>query len=158
MITTFYLPIKIIFGAGSFKQLGVEARELGQKAMLVTGRSSMRRAGVLDRVVQDLKNNGVDTLVFDRVVSNPHASTIDEGARMVRQEGIELVIGLGGGSAMDTAKGIVLASTGTRPLWDYIGSEIKISGAVLPLILVPTMAATGSEANSSFSITNSIPS
>jgi len=154
MITTFYLPTKIIFGVGSFKQLGMEAKELGQKAMLVTGRSSMRRTGVLDRVVQDLKNNGVDTLVFDKVVSNPLASTIDEGARIARQDGIELIIGLGGGSAMDTAKGIVLTSTGTKPLWDYIGSEIKISGPVLPLILVPTMAATGSEANSSFSITN----
>ena len=70
MITTFYLPTKIIFGAGSFNQLGAGARELGQKAMLVTGRSSMRRPGVVDRVVQDLKNNGVDTLVFDKEVSN----------------------------------------------------------------------------------------
>lgn len=154
MITTFYLPTRIIFGAGSFKQLGAEAREMGQKAMLVTGRSSMRRTGVLDRVVQDLKNNGVDTLVFDKVVSNPHASTIDEGARMARQEGSELIIGLGGGSAMDTAKGIVLASTGTKPIWDYVGSDIKVSGSVLPLILVPTMAATGSEANCGASITN----
>ena len=70
MITTFHLPTKIIFGAGSFNQLGAEAREMGQKAMLVTGRSSMRRAGVLDRVVHDLKNNGVDTQIFDKEVSN----------------------------------------------------------------------------------------
>ena len=70
MITTFYLPTKIIFGAGNFNQLGAEAREMGQKAMLVTGHSSMRRAGVLDRVVQDLKNNGVDTQVFNKEVSN----------------------------------------------------------------------------------------
>ena len=56
MITTFHLPTKIVFGGGSFKQLEAEAREMGQKAMLVTGRSSMRRTGVLDRVVQDLKN------------------------------------------------------------------------------------------------------
>lgn len=70
MITTFYLPTKIIFGTGSLKQLGTEARELGQQAMLVTGRSSMRRTRVVDRVVQDLKNNGVDTLVFDKEVSN----------------------------------------------------------------------------------------
>ncbi len=154
MITTFYLPTKIIFGAGSFNQLGAEARELGVKAMLVTGRSSVRRTGVLDSVVQDLKSNGVDTLVFDKVVSNPRASTIDEGARMARQEGVKLVIGLGGGSAMDTAKGIVLASTGTKPIWDYVGSDIKVSGSVLPLILVPTIAATGSEANCGAGITN----
>ena len=154
MITTFYLPTRIIFGAGSLSQLGAEARELGQKAMLVTGLGSMRRTGVLDRVVGGLRSNGVDTLVFDKVVPNPHTSTIDEGAKMARQEGVELIIGLGGGSAMDTAKGIVLASTGTKPIWDYIGTDIKVSGSVLPLILVPTMAATGSEANCSASITN----
>jgi len=154
MITTFYLPTKIIFGVGSFKQLGAEAKELGQKAMLVTGRSSVRRTGVLDRVIQDLKNNGVEALVFDKAVPNPRASTIDEGAGVVRKEGIDLVIGLGGGSAMDTAKGIVLASTGTKPFWDYIGTDIKVSGPVLPLILVPTTAATGSEANYFASITN----
>jgi len=153
MITAFHLPTRIIFGVGSLSQLGAEARELGQKAMLVTGLGSMRRTGVLDRVVGGLRSNGVDTLVFDKVVPNPHTSTIDEGAKMARQEGVELIIGLGGGSAMDTAKGIVLASTGTKPIWDYIGTDIKVSGPLLPLILVPTMAATGSEANGGASIT-----
>ena len=154
MITTFHLPTKIIFGVGGFKQLGAEAKEFGQKAILVTGRSSMQRTGLLAKGIQDLKNNGVDALVFDKVVPNPRASTIDEGARVVRREGIDLVIGLGGGSAMDTAKGIVLASTGTKPFWDYIGADIKVSGPMLPLILVPTIAATGSEANYFASITN----
>lgn len=154
MITTFHLPTRIIFGVGSFKQLGTEAKEFGQKAMLVIGRSSVRRTGVLDSAVEDLKSNGVDTLIFDKVVPNPRASTIDEGAGVVRREGIDLVIGLGGGSAMDTAKGIVLASTGTKPFWDYIGTDIKVSGPVLPLILVPTTAATGSEANYFAAITN----
>ena len=154
MITTFYLPTRIIFGVGSFKQLGAEAKEFGQKAMLVIGRSSVRRTGVLDSAVEDLKSNGVDTLIFDKVVPNPRASTIDEGAGVVRREGIDLVIGLGGGSAMDTAKGIVLASTGTKPFWDYIGTDIKVSGPVLPLILIPTTAATGSEANYFAAITN----
>ena len=154
MITTFHLPTRIIFGVGSLKQLGAEARELGQKAILVTGRGSVRRTGMLDGVIQDLRNNGVDTLIFDKVVPNPRTSTIDEGARLVRQEGVDLIIGLGGGSAMDTAKGIRLASTGTKPLWDYIGTDIKVSGTLLPLILVPTTAATGSEANNFALITN----
>ena len=154
MITTFHLPTRIIFGSGSIKQLGVEAGKLGKKAMLVTGRSSVRRTGLLDRVIQDLKNNGVDALVFDKAVPNPRAATIDEGAGVARREGIDLVIGLGGGSAMDTAKGIVLASSGTRPIWDYIVTDVKVSGAVLPLILVPTIAASGSETNYFASITN----
>ncbi len=154
MITTFHLPTRIIFGVGSLKLLGTEAGEIGQKAMLVTGRSSMRRTGLLDKVIQDLKNNGVDALLFDKAVPNPRATTIDEGASVVRREGIDLVIGLGGGSAMDTAKGITLASSGTKPIWDYIVTDIKVSGPVLPLILVPTFAATGSEANHLAAITN----
>lgn len=153
MITTFYLPTKIIFGIGSLNQLGTEVRALGQKAILVTGRDSMRRAGVIDRVVQDLKNNGVNTLVFDKVAPNPRASIVDEGAGVVRQEGVELIIGLGGGSAMDVARGIALASTGTKPFWDYVGRNTTASGPVLPIILVPTVAAVG-YTQPSASITN----
>ena len=154
MITTFHLPTKIIFGTGSIAQLGVEARRIGQKAILVTGSSSMRQTGVLDRVIHDLKANGVDTVTFDKVEPNPRASTVDEGARMARDSGIDLVIGLGGGSAMDAAKGIVLASTGTEPIWHYIEAEVEIMGRVPSLILVPTVAASGSESNSGAVITN----
>ena len=155
MIMTFHLPTKIIFGAESLKQLGAEAGKLGKKAMLVTGQSSLRRSGLLDKVVQDLKNNGMEVLVFDRVVPNPRAATIDEAARLAREKGIDLIIGMGGGSTMDSAKGIRLASTGTKPIWEYIvGGEVKVNEPLRPLILVPTMAATGSEANHFASITN----
>ncbi|MCK5434067.1 MAG: iron-containing alcohol dehydrogenase [Dehalococcoidales bacterium] len=154
MITTFHLPTKIIFGAGSLVQLGVEAKRTGHKAILVTGSSSMHQTGVLDRVIHDLKANGVDTVTFDKVEPNPRASTVDEGAKMARDSGIDLVIGLGGGSAMDAAKGIVLASIGTEPIWHYIEAEVKIIGHVPSLILVPTVAASGSEANSGAVITN----
>jgi len=156
MITTFHLPTKIIFGTGSLARLGEEAKKIGRKAMLVTGSSSMRKAGVTDRVVHDLKANGVDTLIFDKVEPNPRASTVDEGARIVRGSGVELVIGLGGGSAMDMAKGIALASTGTKPIWDYIiEGVIEVTDEpVPPLILVPTVAASGSEANNEAVITN----
>ncbi len=152
---SFDLPTRIIFGSGSLAQLGVEAGKLGRKAILVTGRSSMRKTGVLDRVIQDLRANGVNTLVYDKVESNPRTSTIDEGAKITREKGIDLVIGLGGGSAMDAAKGIVLASTDTKPIWDYVvGSGGKVRGPAVPLILVPTVAATGSEANNIAVITN----
>ena len=155
MTMTFHLPTKIIFGVGCIKQLGMEAGNLGKKAIMVTGQTSLRRSGLLDKVVQDLNSNRVEVIVFDRVVPNPRSSTIDEGAKLVREQGIDLLIGMGGGSAIDSAKGIRLASTGTRPIWGYISaSEIQLSQPLPPLILVPTMAATGSEANHFASITN----
>ena len=154
MITTFHLPTKIIFGSGSLAQLGVEARRLGQKAILVTGLSSMRRSGVLDKVINDLKANGIATIIYDKVEPNPRASTVDEAARIVRSKGIDIVIGLGGGSAMDAAKGIVLASTGTKSIIDYFDAEIDEKAPTASLILVPTVAGSGTEANDGAVITD----
>lgn len=153
MITTFYLPTKIIFGSGSVDQLGEEAKEIGRKAMIVTY-PDIRRVGVLNRVVEDLKAKGVDTLVFEEVEPNPRSSTVDEGARIVRSEKVDLVIGLGGGSAMDAAKGIALASTGTESIWHYMGGGVELKGPVPSIIQVPTMAGTGCEVNAGAIITN----
>lgn len=154
MLTTFYLPTKIIFGCGSLDRLGIEASRLGRKAILVTGSSSMRKAGVTDRVCNDLESNRVETFVYDRVEPNPRTSTVDEGARLAREAGVDLVIGLGGGSAMDAAKGIVLASSGSEPIWRYIENEVRVESPPPGLILVPTVAASGSEANNGAVITN----
>jgi alcohol dehydrogenase class IV len=93
--------------------LGREAAALGQKAMIVTY-PDIRRVGLLDKVVENLKSSGVDTLIFEEVEPNPRSSTVDKGAKIARDEKIDLIIGLGGGSAMDTAKGIALASSGPR--------------------------------------------
>ena len=153
MITTFYLPTKIVFGSGSVDQLGEEAKEIGRKAMIVTY-PDIRRVGLLNRVVEDLKAKGVDTLVFEEVEPNPHSSTIDKGARIVRSEKVDLIIGLGGGSAMDAAKGIALASSSTESIWHYVGASVEVKGPVPSIIQVPTMAGTGSEANVGAVITN----
>jgi len=91
----------------------LNSAELGRKAILVSGKSSLRKSGILDSVVNDLKNNGVEALVYDRIEPNPRAATVDQGAMLAREAGIDLVIGIGGGSAMDAAKGIVVAS---RPI------------------------------------------
>ncbi len=154
VLTTFYLPTRIIIGPGSFARLGTEASRLGRRAILVTGRSSLRKTGVLDRAVSDLEDKGVEALIYDRVEPNPRASTVDDGARLAREAGADLVIGLGGGSAMDAAKGITLASTGTYPIWHYIETEVEVKGQLPKLILVPTVAASGSEANNGAVITN----
>ncbi len=132
MITTFHLPTKIIFGSGSLAQLGTEAGRMGQKAILVTGSSSMRKTGVLDRVIKDLRANGITATIFDRIEPNPHITTVDEGSKLVRQQGVDIVIGLGGGSVMDAAKAIALASSGTRSIWYYIEKGANTEGQVPP--------------------------
>jgi len=153
MITTFHLPTRIVFGAGSVARLGEEAKAIGRRAIIVTY-PDIRRVGLLDRVLKDLKGKGVDTLVFEEVEPNPRSSTVDKGARIARDEKVDFIIGLGGGSAMDTAKGIALASTGSELIWHYVDSRVQVTGPVLPIIQVPTMAGTGSELNAGAVITN----
>lgn len=153
MVTRFELPTKILFGVGSIGQLGDEAAKIGKKALIVTY-PDIRRIGLLDRVVGDLKEKGVDAIAFEKVEPNPRSSTVDEGAEIARKEKINLVIGLGGGSAMDAAKGIALASTGTDSVWSYVGVRKEIQGPIPAIIQVPTMAATGSEINPIGVITN----
>lgn len=153
MITTFYLPTRIIFGPESADRLGKEAREIGRKAIIITY-PDIRRVGLLDKAVEDLKAKGVDTLIFEEVEPNPRSSTVDKGAMIARDEKVDLVIGLGGGSAMDAAKGIALASTGTESIWNYVNTSVQVTGPVPSLIQVPTMAGTGSEVNPGAVITN----
>jgi len=149
MAIIFNLPTKIIFGAGTVSKLGKEASGLGKRALLVTGGSSARKSGLLDRATKDLKDNGVEVFLLDKVTPNPRTSTVNEGVEMAREKGIDLIIALGGGSAMDAAKGIRLSVSGGRPVWDYhmLVADGKVVKPTVGLMMVPTMAATGSEAN-----------
>lgn len=153
MATVFYLPTRVVFGVGAIQELGKEAKGLGKKAVIVTY-PDIRRIGLLDKVAADLKTNGVDSLVFDKVEPNPRSATIDEGAKLARDQKIDLVIGLGGGSAMDAAKGVALASSGTESIWQYIVARLQPKGPVPSVIQVPTMAGTGAEMNYGAVITN----
>ncbi len=157
MITTLSWPAKVIFGVGSIGVLGKEASELGKKVLLVTGVHSARQTGLLGKVVQDLKDNGLDVFVFDKIIPNPRVSTIDEGAAIIRNEGLDLVIGLGGGSVMDTAKSLTLAKNGDKPIWEYTTGAVSFTEpgtCPLPLVLASTVAASGSEQDMASVITN----
>jgi alcohol dehydrogenase len=159
MTMTFHLPAKIIFGVGSIEELGEEAKGLGHRAMVVTY-PDIRRVGLLDRVLRDLTANEVAAVVFDRVEPNPRSSTVDEGALIAREERVDLLVGLGGGSAMDTAKGIALGCASGEPVWaraavrDSAGARDRAVGPAPAIVQVPTMAGTGAEVNAGAVITN----
>ncbi|PKH45000.1 alcohol dehydrogenase [Dehalococcoides mccartyi] len=146
MITTFDLSTRIIFGVGSISSLNHEASLLGRHALLVTGKGAVRRLGILERALFLLKEACVQTTLFDHVEPNPRSSTVDEGIKLARAKGVDLIIALGGGSAMDAAKAIAFGLACNGPVWDYIQQEEYPEGDLLPLIMIPTVAASGSEA------------
>jgi alcohol dehydrogenase class IV len=147
MITTIKLTPKLIFGPGALNQLTDEAKAIGRKKLMIVTYPDIRKAGHLDRVLKLVEKAGItDPVVFEKVMPNPRASMVDEGAALARKEKIDFIIGLGGGSAMDSAKCIGLGSTGTKPIWDYIGYMGAAENPPL-FIQIPTMAGTGSEMN-----------
>jgi len=150
----YYMPVHILFGRGRLKDLAT--LELpGKKALIVTGGQSARKYGYLDKVQEYLKQNGVDTVVFDKVQPNPAAGHIDEAAGLARRENCEFIIGLGGGSAIDSAKAVaIMVDNGDYAFWDYVKGKATIMQPVLPIVAVPTTAGSGSEANSRMVVTN----
>jgi hypothetical protein len=153
MLFRYQITTAILFGPGSISNLGQEAEKLGRKALLVTY-PDIRRVGLLDKVLRALKEKNIDVVVFEKVQCNPHTTTIDEGAVLARNIKPDFLIGLGGGSVMDTTKGIALTCGGTAGVWDIMMNKAKVAWPALPIIQVPTISGTGSELNPNAVLTN----
>ena len=153
----FYNPTKIIFGAGTLSKLGKAVSAHGKKALLVTGGGSVKRSGTFDRAVSSLKAADISFVECSGVEPNPRLSTVVRGANIARYENCDVVIGLGGGSTMDAAKVMAAAVFYDGNPWDmiYHGQPAPhIPTRALPIITVPTLAATGSEMNMGAVISN----
>jgi len=153
----FYNPTRLIFGAGKLSQLGKTASRHGKKALIVTGGGSVKRNGTFDRAVASLRAVGVAFTECEGVEPNPRITTVRRGARIAREEGCDVIIALGGGSTMDASKVMAAAFYYDGDPWDMIyhgQPDPHIPTRALPIITVPTLAATGSEMNMGAVISN----
>ncbi|HAW31824.1 MAG TPA: alcohol dehydrogenase, partial [Planctomycetaceae bacterium] len=138
---------RIVFGSGSLNRLGALAvAENARRVLLVTDKG-LAAAGHEARAVASLEDSGIEITIFDDVHANPTTVDVERGLQVARQHQIDLIVGLGGGSSMDCAKGINFLLTNGGKMEDYWGVG-KASKPMLPLIAVPTTAGTGSEAQS----------
>jgi alcohol dehydrogenase len=143
----FYCPTRIVFGAGKVDELGPIASALGAKRVLVVSDPGIVAAGHTQRGIDSLERFGLAVTLFDGVGENPTTDHVEAGLAVARDFKPDHIVGLGGGSSMDCAKGInFLYSCGGR-IQDYWG-EGKATGPLLPMIAVPTTAGTGSETQS----------
>ena len=137
---------RVVFGAGAVDRVGELARAIGANALLVTD-PGIVAAGHVERARRGLDAAGVSVTIFDRVSENPTTREVDECLEVARAVRPDLIIGLGGGSSMDTAKGCNFILTNGGRMQDYWGVG-KATKPMLPLIAVPTTAGTGSECQS----------
>jgi alcohol dehydrogenase len=143
-----YRPLgRVVFGAGAMSRLGELARDLGGTRVLLVTDPGLEHAGHPHRAVESLHAAGMAVAVFDEVQENPTGRHVEAAAAVARQHGADLLVAVGGGSAMDVAKGVNFVVTNGGSIADYQGFG-KATKPMLPSIGVPTTAGTGSEAQS----------
>ncbi len=153
-----FIPTRIYFGAGQLEVLGSVVLP-GKKALIVmTSGKSIRANGTLDRVQALLKKNGAESAVYDGIQANPTKEQIMAGAAMAKAEKCDFVIGLGGGSPIDSAKSIAVMAVNPGDYWDYVsggtGKGQPVPNQPLPVVAVTTTAGTGTEADPWTVVTN----
>jgi alcohol dehydrogenase len=153
----YHNPTRLIFGAGCLARLGELAQPYGKRALVVTGGGSVKRGGIFDRAVASLKEAGIGVFECAGVEPNPRITSVKRGAAAARDNDCDLIVALGGGSVMDAAKVMAAAVLYDGDPWNMIlhgQPDPHVPIAALPLITVPTLAATGSEMNAGAVISN----
>ncbi len=148
----FYSPTRIIFGRGTEEKAGELAREYGKKVLLHYGGGSIKKYGLYDRVVQSLREAGVDFMELGGVEPNPRLELVQEGIRICRENNIDFILAVGGGSVIDSAKAISLGVPYQGDVWDFFMGK-ALPEKNLPVGVVLTIPAAGSEASNSVVIT-----
>ncbi|WP_296829090.1 iron-containing alcohol dehydrogenase family protein [uncultured Megasphaera sp.] len=148
---TYYMPTQVFFGKDCIAESGRVLADLGNRALLVTGRRSAKVNGSQDAVTRKLDELGIEWHLFDAVENNPSIETIRRAAGLAKEKNVDFIIGIGGGSPMDSAKAIALLCT------NDLDDEQLFKGPYkkpLPIVAVPTTAGTGSEVTKVSVLTN----
>ena len=154
-MTEYYTPTRVFFGKGAETKLGETLNRDGyKKALLHYGGKSAIESGILERVEKDLLSNDIDYIKVGGVVPNPRVTLVRKAIEEAKKHGSEIIIALGGGSVIDSAKAIAYGLFNPEgDIWDYYLGERKVKGA-FPLAAILTLSATGSEMSASSVISN----
>ncbi|WP_026558970.1 iron-containing alcohol dehydrogenase [Bacillus sp. J37] len=150
---TYYNPTKLIFGKGQVEQLEAEVPKYGRNVLLVYGGGSIKRNGLYDQVVEILNKSNLQLFELAGVEPNPRLSTVHRGVEICKEENIDFILAVGGGSVIDCTKAIAAGAKYEGDAWDIVTKK-HIPSEALPFGTVLTIAATGSEMNSGSVITN----
>lgn len=148
----FYSPTKIIFGNGSISDLPQEIKSLGKKALIVTD-SLIAKTEIIKEIMKMVQVAGVEAGLYDGVLPEPPLESVDNGVEVAVEGGYDVIVGVGGGSSLDVAKGIAIVATNGGKVIDYVGMD-QVPKAGLHKILIPTTAGTGSEVTRVFVVTD----
>lgn len=148
----FVIPNHTVVGTNVLGEAAPLLKKMGNKAFIVTGRH-VAVSDMMKQLTALLDENGIDCVIFDGITGEPTDTMIENGVEMLKSSGCDFIIGIGGGSPLDSAKAIAAMAVNEGSIADYNGKEI--TGEILPLAAIPTTAGTGSEATKFTVITDS---
>lgn len=138
------IPVKVYFGKDQLENLGKELEQYGKKVLLVYGGGSIKRIGLYDSVVKQIEDSGLEIFELSGIDPNPRIESVRKGADICKENKIDMVLAVGGGSSIDAAKWIAAAACADFDAWDFFTKNAPVNNA-LPIITILTIAATGSE-------------
>jgi alcohol dehydrogenase len=150
---TFQNPTKILFGRGMENEVGTEIARFSRRILLHFGGGSIKKSGLYDRVAASLKRAGVEWVELGGVKPNPRLGLVHEGVKLCREQKLDFVLAVGGGSAIDSAKAIAMGAANDGEVWDYFVGKRELTRAV-PVATILTIPAAGSESSTASVVTN----
>lgn len=150
---TAYNPTRLHFGEGVVEKLGEKSLRYGKKALLVYGQASVKKYGYFDIVMKQLAAAGIEVVDYGGIKPNPVIEDVEAAAELGRKNKVEMIVALGGGSVIDSAKIIALGIANNENTWEYLTHQ-KQPEKTIPLICVLTLAATGTEMNAAAVVQN----
>ena len=148
------IPVKVYFGEGQLSHLGEELRKYGRRVLLTYGGGSIKRIGLYDRVIGELRNAEMEVFELSGIEPNPRIESVREGAQICKDNNIDVLLAVGGGSTIDATKFMAAGACVDHDPWEFFGAGAKPIERALPIVTILTLSATGSEMDSGGVISN----
>ncbi len=147
------IPVKVYFGENQMGHLGEELKKYGKKVLMTYGGGSIKKIGLYDKIVKEIKNAGLELFELSGIEPNPRVTSVNKGAQICKENNIDVLLAVGGGSTLDATKFIGAATYYDGDAWDILTRKTEITNC-LPIVTVLTLAATGSEMDAGGVISN----
>ena len=148
------IPVKVYFGRDQLSHLGAELRKFGRRVLLTYGGGSIKRNGLYDRVVGELRNADMEVYELSGIEPNPRIESVRQGVAMCKEHNIDVLLAVGGGSTIDATKFMAAGACVEHDAWEFFGAGAKPIERALPIVTILTLSATGSEMDTAGVISN----
>ena len=148
------IPTKVYFGENQLGHLGEELRKFGRRVLLTYGGGSIKRNGLYDRVIEELHKADLEVFELSGIEPNPRIESVREGVKICKEQGIDVLLAVGGGSTIDATKFMAAGACVEHDAWEFFGANAKPINEALPIVTILTLSATGSEMDTGGVISN----